>query len=344
MSPTDWGRGVGTTPERGTLHGDVLDAVGNTPLVRLSRLFPVGPAVYGKLESLNPSGSMKDRSARLMLERAMASGRLRPGGTVLESSSGNMGIALAQACALLDLSLVCVVDTRITPMNLAILRALGAQVDVVCDPEPETGDLLVARLARVAVLERELPGSLWINQYANLDAPDAYTAALHEVLGSLEEPPDVILCPVSTCGLLRGTRQYLSTNGLATRLVAVDAAGSILFGGTRQPRLLTGHGAGVLPPLFSPDLADQVVHVADIDAVRGCHDLARQEGILAGSSSGATLAAARDIVRGLRGDSVCVLFLADRGERYLDTVFSPQWLVDTFGQDAARNVLAPEER
>ncbi|MEQ9093883.1 MAG: pyridoxal-phosphate dependent enzyme, partial [Miltoncostaeaceae bacterium] len=181
--------GVGTPVE------GVLGAVGATPLVRLRRyLGPAGPQVWAKLEAANPGGSAKARPAAAMVADALERGLLAPGGTVVESTSGNMGVGLAQACRYHGLSLICVVDTRATAGNVRAMRALGARVVVVSEPDPATGDLLVARLAEVARLLGEQPGAYWPDQYANPANPAAHaTGTMREIDEALDGRIDGVL-------------------------------------------------------------------------------------------------------------------------------------------------------
>ncbi len=314
----------------GSAGTGVLSAIGSTPLVELTRLGSgVDQHIFGKLEMLNPGGSAKDRPALRMLLDGLASGAVREGGTVVESSSGNMGVALAQACLRLGLSLVCVVDNRISRQNLALLRAYGARIEAVDAPHPVTGDLLDARLARVQSLLGELPGAWWPNQYQNASNARAHAEGTAvELLDVLGHAPDFAFCATSTCGLLAGLVATLSP--LGTRVVAVDAFGSALFGGGRCVRNIPGLGSSRRPELLAAPPAD-VVHVGDLDCVAGCHRLLSEEAILAGGSAGGVVTAALRF-RGQmpRGASV-VLVLMDRGERYLDTIYNPDWVASTLG-------------
>jgi cysteine synthase A len=311
----------------------VLAAVGNTPLVRLDRLFPrAGFQLFAKLECLNPGGSIKDRPATTILTEAIRTKEVRPGGVVIESSSGNLAIAIAQACAYFDIRFICVVDPKTTAQNIAILHAYGAEVDVVERPDRVTGEFLPARIARVRDLVAEHPGAFWPNQYANLLNPLAHHQTMDEVVTALDGRVDYLFCATSTCGTLRGCSEHVRARGLATRIVAADAAGSVIFGGRAARRLLPGHGAALRPALFQPGLADRVVIVTDRDCVIGCRTLARREAILAGASSGAVVMAAHRLSGEIPPGSRCALILADRGERYLDTVYSDAWVGAHFGE------------
>jgi len=314
------------------MSGGIISAIGSTPLVRLSRIFPGDElTVWGKLEALNPGGSMKDRPAIKILSEAMKAGEISSGTTVIESSSGNMGIGLAQACSVLGVKFICVVDPKTTAQNIRLLKAYGAQVDEVTEPDPHTGEFLQARLNRVTELLTLTRSGFWPNQYANPNNAVAHYETMREIASALADKVDFLFCATSTCGTLRGCSEYARESGLDTKIVAVDALGSVIFGGERAKRLVPGHGAAVRPALFSDDLADQCVHVSDIECITGCRRLARREAILAGGSSGAVIMAIERLRPTLPKGAVCVAILADRGERYIDTIYSDEWVEEHFG-------------
>jgi 2,3-diaminopropionate biosynthesis protein SbnA len=264
-----------TRRPRAPLDG-VLDAIGDTPLVALRRLLPRPDiAVWAKLESANPGGSAKDRPAAEMLRDALEQGLIGPGSTVIESSSGNMGVGLAQACRYHGMQLVCVVDARAHDTNVRMMRALGADVRVVTEPDPETGDLLVARLRLVADLLERTPGSFWPNQYANASNPAAHAlGTMREIDEALEGDVDYLFVATSTTGTLRGCADYVREHDRPTRIVAVDVVGSALFGGVHGRRLLPGFGAGVETTLSLGAHYDVLSRVSDLDCVIGCRRLA----------------------------------------------------------------------
>jgi N-(2-amino-2-carboxyethyl)-L-glutamate synthase len=310
----------------------VLGAVGRTPLVQLQRLMPRARFdLFAKLEALNPAGSIKDRPARTILASAVSTGRIGPETVVVESSSGNMAIGLAQACVSLGLRFVCVVDAKTTAQNRAILRAYGAEVDVVERPDPVTGEYLTARLERVRRLLAMHPNSFWPNQYANPLNAAAHHETMREIATALDGRVDYLFCATSTCGTLRGCVEYIRSEGLTTRVVAVDAVGSVIFGTPAARRLIPGHGSVVRPDLYQPGLADRVVHVTDLDCVAGCRSLVRREGILAGGSSGAAVMAVHHLRHHLRAGARCAVILPDRGERYLETIYSDAWVSEQLG-------------
>jgi N-(2-amino-2-carboxyethyl)-L-glutamate synthase len=311
----------------------ILEAIGRTPLVRLRRFFPGSHfSLFAKLEALNPGGSIKDRPAVAILKDALSSGAVGPGTVVVESSSGNMGIGLAQACRYHGLRFVCVVDSKTAPANLRVLRAYGAEIDLVEKPDPESGELLQARLNRVKELLGLLKNAFWPNQYVNLMNPRShYSTTMSEVVSALGRV-DFLFVATSTCGTVRGCGEYVRDHGLATRVVAVDAVGSQIFSDVKANRLIPGIGAGMRPPLCDLSLIDECVHVNDVECITGCRRLVAREGILAGGSSGAVLAAVEKIRDRIPEDAVCVAILPDRGERYLETLFSDEWVRGHFGE------------
>jgi len=306
----------------------ILSAIGNTPLIRLQRLLPEARfQLFAKLEALNPGGSLKDRPALVILEDALRSGKIGPDTVVIESSSGNMGVGLAQACGYYGLRFLCVVDIKTSATNLRVLRAYGAEVDLVEEPDPETGEFLQARLNRVRELLDSMPGSFWPNQYANLQNPAAhYSTTMHEIATALDGKVDFLFVATSTCGTVRGCLEYVRQFGLATRVIAVDAVGSLIFSDVKAKRMVPGLGAGLRPPLCESLSIDECVHVTDLDCVVGCRRLVKREAILAGGSSGGVIAAIERLQDQIPAGANCVAILPDRGERYLETLFDDDWV------------------
>ncbi|WP_033439098.1 2,3-diaminopropionate biosynthesis protein SbnA [Saccharothrix sp. NRRL B-16314] len=320
----------------GPVAAGVLDTVGGTPLVELSRLDPTAPfRVYAKLEAHNPGGSIKDRSALEMLGAAVRDGDVVPGrSVVVESSSGNLGIGLAQACAYLGVRFRCVVDPRTNRQNIAIMRALGAEVEVVTETDPATGEYLPVRKRRVRELLALMENAYWPNQYANPANPQAHRTTMREIAESVPGGVDYLFCATSSCGTLRGCAEFVRDHRLPTTVVAVDAAGSAIFAPPTGTRLFPGHGAATRPALHRDGLADAVSIVDDLECVVGCRKLAAREAILAGGSSGAVVAALAAMRERIPAGAACVLILADRGERYLDTIYDDDWVAEHFGDVA----------
>lgn len=332
---------VHPSPAYESVHESVFDCVGNTPVVALRRCFP-DPAVevLAKLELMNPGGSMKDRSARHIIESGLADGSIRPGSTVVESSSGNFGIALAMASLVHGLRFICVVDLKTTSANIALLRRLGATVETVSEPD-EAGGYLHTRIRRVQELVAEIPGAVWINQYANDRNWEAfYHGTGAELVEQLVRSPSYLFAPVSTTGSILGCSRRLRERFPDLRVVAVDAVGSVIFGGPPAPREIPGIGSSRVPELLRPDEIDDVVHVDDVEAADACRELLGKEGIFAGGSSGAVVAAIRRTLPLLTSPGRILAIFPDRGDRYLDLVYDDDWLAQMRSTRAAKTAAA----
>ncbi len=309
----------------------ILSTIGNTPLIKLSKVFPDAHfQLFAKLEMFNPGGSIKDRPALNMLTEAFHRGDIRRGSTIIESSSGNLGVGLAQACAVLGLDFICVIDPKTNQQNINILKAYGAKVELVAEPDPVTGDFLPARIARVKSLLASIPHSFWPNQYANLNNARAHHQTMHEIVTALNGKLDYLFSATGSCGTLRGCAEYIRSHNLNTKIIAVDAKGSVIFGDKRGKRLIPGHGAARVPELFQPGLEDVCIHVSDWDCIVGCRRLLSQEAILAGGSSGGVISAIEKKAQEIPVGATCAAILCDRGERYLETIYSQSWVEKHF--------------
>lgn len=312
----------------------ILGCIGNTPLVELDSLLRDIPArVFAKLELANPGGSIKDRTALNMLLGKIRSGELVPHkSVVIESSSGNLAIGIAQICRYFGLRFICVVDAKTTGQNLAILRAFQTEIEVITDPDPQTGEYLPMRVRKVKELLADEPNGYWPNQYANPRNPQAHHQTMREIVAALPGQLDYIFCATSTCGTLTGVADYVREQGLPATVVAVDAVGSAIFGDESRRRLIPGHGASSRPPLLDPASSFPVVHVSDLDCVVGCRRLMAREAILAGGSSGGVVSALERTRGQIPAGANCVLIFPDRGDRYLNTIYSDEWVQENFGE------------
>jgi N-(2-amino-2-carboxyethyl)-L-glutamate synthase len=313
----------------------VLGAIGDTPLVGLRRyLLRPDIDVWAKLEAANPGGSAKDRPAARMLEDALEHGLITADTTVIESSSGNMGIGLAQACRYHGIRLICVVDVRAHQTAVRTMRALGADVRVVSPTAADSGNLLAARLRLVADLVADTPHAFWPNQYANQSNAAAHAAGtMREIDEALDGSLDYVFVATSTTGTLRGCCEYLHEHGRLTRVVAVDSAGSALFGGSSGPRLLPGFGAGVETQLSVGLDFDRLERVSDLDCVVGCRRLVHREAILAGASSGGVMVALERLADEMAPGTSCAVILPDGGAGYLETVYDDSWVTESLACD-----------
>lgn len=304
---------------------NILDTIGSTPLVRLNKLFGGQRQVFAKLEGANPGGSMKDRTSFLIISKLLKHEIIADGGTVIESSSGNMAVGLAQACLYHGLKLIVVVDPNLNPQTRKLLTTYGAEIIMVKEPFAH-GGFLAARLAKVKELLTTIPNSIWSNQYENPNNPKAHHKTMSELMLALNNNLDYIFIAASTCGTLMGCSDYVEKNKLSTKLIAVDAVGSVLFGHKDGKRKIPGHGSGMPSKFLDSAKLHDVVHVSDLECVNGCRKLLQEEAILCGGSSGGIVSAYFKYAEQLPKYSTSVLLLPDRGERYLDTVYNDCWV------------------
>ena len=314
-------------------YEDILEVVGNTPMVRLNRITEgLACAVYAKLEFLNPMGSSKDRIARYLVDQAEADGRLHPGDVIVENSSGNTAMGLALVSIQKGYRLKVVVRDRTSKEKLDMLAALGVdvvKVDTTLPPEhPDSYNNLTPRLAR------ELPDCYFPDQHNNRENNEAhYRSTGPEVWEQMDGRIDVFLAGMGTGGTIGGVGRYLKERNPAVRIIAVDVVGSVFTSffrdgapGPAAPYLLEGLGDEFIIGCADFSVIDEMVQVSDPQAFHGARELAREEGILVGGSSGAVLCALRQVAPGLApGARVAVLF-PDRASRYLSTIFNDDWM------------------
>jgi len=314
----------------------ILDAIGNTPLVRLQKLSPFGREIYGKVESFNPMGSVKDRMARAVIERAEASGELRPGQTVIEATSGNTGIGLAMVCAQKGYPLVITMPESASIERRKLMRFLGAQV--VLTPADQKGTGMLNKAIELA----DKHGYYLCRQFENEANAEAHTrTTAQEILDDFgDETIDCFVSGFGTGGTLLGVARALKAANPATRIVAAEPDNAQILGsGIAQLRDADGQPASSHPNFrphlmqgWAPDfiskliedamregLIDEVVPVDGDEAMRLSRELAQREGIFAGTTSGATLAAARAVAERMEPGSKIVCMLPDTGERYMST-------------------------
>src|SRR4051812_44319268 len=306
----------------GSIPVNIAEYVGATPIVQLTRLFPAdaaeGAAVYAKVESFNPGGSVKDRIGVAMIEAAEADGAIEPGRTtVVEATSGNTGIALAFVCAAKGYDLVLALPQGMSRERERLLRLYGARVDII----ESLGGMNEAVDAARAMASRD---DVWMaRQFENPANPEAHRrTTAPEILAALDRV-DVFVAGVGTGGTITGTGQVLKERNPDCQIVAVEPRSSpVLSGGPPGPHRIDGIGAGFVPPVLDRDLLDEIIGVSDEDAIETARALARTEGILAGISCGAALHAAIEVARRpeSRGARI-VTVLPDSGERYVSTPF-----------------------
>ncbi|MEU0208860.1 pyridoxal-phosphate dependent enzyme [Streptomyces canus] len=311
-----------------------LTGIGDTPVVRADlTIGAVRHEVLLKLEGANPTGSVKARTALSLVRDLHRRGLLTPGRRIVESSSGNLAVALAHVCRALGIGFTAVVDPKITRENRSKLEQLGAELVMVGGPDPSQS-YLGSRLEAVAEICKRDPQCVWPDQYANPANPQAhYLGTGPELLLQAERKLDAVFVAASTGGTLCGVARYLRAASPRTRVVGVDAVGSVIFGQPSGPRLLVGIGSSQVPAFPMGGLIDESVLVSDEQAFRAVHQL-HQSGVSVGGSSGAAFYAAATYLQRFRETQRVAVICPDGGTNYASSLFSRDWL-DEHGFDAA---------
>lgn len=298
-------------------HKDILGFIGNTPLVRISQLCSMDDAeIWAKLEGFNPGGSVKDRIALSMVEAAEKEGKLRPGGTIIEPTSGNTGIGLAMVSAAKGYRLILTMSEKMSIERRNILHAYGAEL--ILTPG-ERG--MLGAVEKAEEIYKDNPHYFMPMQFENPANPDVHrkTTAL-EIIDVMSGVPDAFVAGVGTGGTITGIGEVLRERRSDVWIVAVEPAGSaILSGGEPGPHRIAGIGAGFFPGVLNTKIYDEVIQVTDEDAMETTRQLALKEGILAGISSGAAMSAAMKVAERLGKQKKIVVIFPDRGDRYLST-------------------------
>jgi cystathionine beta-synthase len=305
----------------------VLDLVGDTPLVRLQKVgADLGPTLLAKLEYMNPGGSVKDRIGLRMIEAAEREGKLKPGGTIIEPTSGNTGVGLAMAAAIKGYRMIFVMPDKMSQEKISLLRAFGAEV-VICptavDPEsPESYYSVSDRLAE------EIPGGFKPDQYSNRANPEAhYETTGPEIWEQTGGELDALVIAVGTGGTISGAARYLREQKADLLVVGADPDGSIYSSGVR-PYLVEGIGEDFWPQTYDPSLVDEYVTVSDRDSFLTARRLAREEGLLVGGSGGTAVHAMLEVAKRFGPEATIVTLIADGGRAYLSKFYDDNWMLE----------------
>jgi cysteine synthase len=311
------------------LSDGVLNGIGNTPLVELRRVVPAGAArILAKLEWANPTGSMKDRMAKAAIEAAEVSGRLSLGGTVVEYTAGTTGISLALVCAAKGYDLEIVFSDAFSNEKRRTMQAFGAHIQDVKSDGGRINEALIKEMIRMAAELSQRPGHWYCDQLRNHDAVAGYIPLGQEIWRQTSGTVDAFVHAVSTAHSIHGVTRALWAENRAVRIVAVEPEESaVLSGGPSGSHKIEGIGIGFIPPLWQPELVDEIQTVSTADATAMARRLAHEEGIFAGTSTGANVVAAIRVAQALGSRATVVTLAVDSGLRYLST--------DVFAQPGA---------
>lgn len=310
------------------VYDNILDLIGSTPLVRLNRVTRnLRPTVLAKIESMNPGGSVKDRIGIRMIEDAERRGLLRPGGTIIEPTSGNTGVGLAMAAAIKGYRTIFVMPDKMSAEKISLLKAYGSEVVITPTAVPPDSPESYYRVADRLALETS--GGFQPNQYYNQANPDThYETTGPEIWKQTDGEIDVFVAGVGTGGTISGTGRYLKEQNPDVMVVGADPEGSILSGGELRPYKVEGIGEDFWPGTFEPSIIDRWVRVSDRDSLRMARRITREEGILVGGSGGTAMVAALQVAQEMGEGTTMVVLLPDSGRSYLSKIYSDQWMQD----------------
>lgn len=316
------------------IGANILDAVGETPLVRVNRMFADFPGVkvLAKLDFLNPGGSMKDRVAAKMIERAEAEGRIKPGDTLVEPTSGNTGLGLAQAAAAKGYKLIITMPMKMSEEKRRLLRAYGAEL--ILTPTELSWDHPDNYIEVAKRLARERPNTHLLNQYENPGNPDAhYEATGPEIWRQAGGRIDYFVSGMGTGGTITGVARYLKEQDRNVEIIGIDPEGSIYSGDTPKSYQVEGIGYDFWPQVFDKSLVDRMIRIGDKESFFAARRLARLEGILAGGSTGSVAAGVRRLLADLQvkdslEDKVVVMMAHDGGRNYLSKFYNDEWMIE----------------
>ncbi len=317
------------------IYNNILETIGGTPIVRINKLYPECPAqIFVKVESFNPGHSIKDRMALKMLEDAEESGKIKPGGTIIECTSGNTGMGLALAAVVKGYKCIFTTNDKQSKSKIDILKALGAEV-IVC-PTAVSADHPDSYYSVAEKLSKEIPNSYWFNQYDNFSNRRAhYESTGPEIWRQTDGKITDLVVGVGTGGTISGTSKYLKEQNPGIRSIGVDSYGSVFkkYLETGEfdeneiyPYLTEGIGEDILPKNVDFSLIDHFEKVTDKDGAIWARRMAREEGILMGYSAGSAMAAVHQLQDQFTENSFVVVILHDHGSRYISKIYNDEWM------------------
>jgi 2,3-diaminopropionate biosynthesis protein SbnA len=298
----------------------------------------LGHSLFLKCEGFNFAGSIKLKAANEMVAAAERDGILTPGSVLVESSSGNLGVALSVIAASKGYRFLCVTDPRCNLSTRLMMEALGSQVHVITEPDP-VGGFLGARIEYIRALCTTDDRYVWLNQYSNPGNWMAHYRTTAPAIAREFPQLNVLFVGAGTTGTLMGCARYFREWHRPVRIIAVDTVGSVTFGGAPGRRMIPGLGMNIRPPLLDQSYVDEVVLVEEADTIRACHRLAKKGFLFGGSTGTVTSGAATWLAQHDAGELTAVAIAPDLGDRYLDTIYHTNWLQDLYGDD----ILSPDK-
>ncbi|MBD8496920.1 2,3-diaminopropionate biosynthesis protein SbnA [Paenibacillus arenosi] len=322
------------------IYNSILNRVGNTPIVHINVPELVQTKVYAKMEMFNPMGSVKDRAASYLLHKLLETGEINKDTVIIESSSGNFGLALASFCREHGLKFYCVIDANIMPDNEILINHLSDKVFKITEPDA-SGGYLLNRIEKVKELKRNIPNSYWVNQYENPLNAEAYYQTLGAEINDSFDKLDYLFMGVSSGGTITGVSNKVKDKFPNAKVIAVDIVGSVIFGNPPGKRKIPGIGSSKYPKILDQAKIDEVVMVEETTSIEMCHRLFTDYRILAGGSSGSALAAILSyFYKNPPGKHTTVITVfPDRGDRYASTIYNPEWCA-TFPRKEVMNAIS----